>query len=217
MALNISVKRRVIRLEGRLARLICRFRKNENGATAVEFALISIPFLGLLFAIFETAFVFFATQGVEAAVNDAARLVMTGQVQYNAAITSSSSFKTNIICNPAAPKVRILPSFIPCSALILDIRTAASFAAANTSMDFINNPSETFCTGARGDIMVVRLVYPMPVYLSFLAMRSMAATDIVVNTAGQTMYKGSMKHMLMGTAVFRNEPFPEGTRAVPAC
>ena len=55
--------------------------------------------LGLLFAIFETAFVFFATQGVEAAVNDAARYVMTGQVQYDGTITSASDFKTKVICN----------------------------------------------------------------------------------------------------------------------
>jgi len=103
------------------------------------------------------------------------------------------------------------------NSLILDVRKASSFSAADTAMNFINNPSETFCTGSKGEIVVVRLVYPMPVYLSFLAMRSMAATDLTVNTTGQTMFKGSMKHMLMGTAVFRNEPFGEGTRSVPAC
>lgn len=42
-------------------------------ATAVEFALVSVPFLGLLFAIFETALVFFTAQGVEATPRRRAR------------------------------------------------------------------------------------------------------------------------------------------------
>ena len=45
---------------GALRRLLRRFRGDRSGATAVEFAMVSVPFFGLLFAIFETAFVFLA-------------------------------------------------------------------------------------------------------------------------------------------------------------
>jgi Flp pilus assembly protein TadG len=213
MALTISVKRRKIRISGRLGRICSRFVKNSEGATAVEFALVSVPFLGLLFAIFETAFVFFATQGVEAAVNDAARYVMTGQVQYDSTITSAADFKDKIICNQTG-RPRILPSFIDCNKLKLNVQVANSFTTANTAKDFINNPTETYCTGTSGQIVVVRLLYPMPVYLSILSMTSMSASGVGTNTSGQTSYNGKMVHMLMGTSVFRNEPFPTGTPAV---
>src|SRR4051812_47106857 len=35
--------------------ILCRFRKNQSGATAVELGLIALPFFALLFAILETA------------------------------------------------------------------------------------------------------------------------------------------------------------------
>lgn len=210
MALTLSVKRRVIRIEGRLAVLIRKFNGNKDGATAVEFALVSIPFLGLLFAIFETAFVFFATQGVEAAVNDAARYVMTGQVQYDGTITSASDFKTKVICAPSG-RPRILPSFIPCSDLILNVQVATDFATADTGKNFT---TDKYCTGGPGEIVVVRLLYPMPVFLSILSMTSMGSAGVGTNTTGQTLHNGKNVHMLMGTAVFRNEPFPSGTPAV---
>ncbi len=43
-----------------------------NGAAAVEFALVAVPFLALTFAMMETAFVFFAGQTLEAAAADSA-------------------------------------------------------------------------------------------------------------------------------------------------
>ena len=58
-----------------------RFRQREDGAAAVEFALIATPFLALTFAIMETAGVFFAGQALETATADSARLIMTGQAQ----------------------------------------------------------------------------------------------------------------------------------------
>src|SRR3712207_8656069 len=58
-----------------------RFRKDQDGATAVEFGLIAVPFLGLLFAIVETALMFWSTQVLETAVANASRTIYTGQFQ----------------------------------------------------------------------------------------------------------------------------------------
>ena len=60
-------------------RLSMRFVRRDDGATVIEFAIVIMPFLALLFAILETALVFFAGQVLETAVTDASRLVMTGQ------------------------------------------------------------------------------------------------------------------------------------------
>ena len=55
-----------------LTRVARRFARQQDGAAAVEFALVAVPFLALMFAILETALVFFAGQTLEAAVTDAA-------------------------------------------------------------------------------------------------------------------------------------------------
>src|ERR1035437_1140141 len=63
------------------ARAACRFARHQDGTAAIEFALVAVPFLALLFAILETALVFFAGQTLETAASDSGRLIMTGQAQ----------------------------------------------------------------------------------------------------------------------------------------
>src|SRR5258707_8613082 len=58
-----------------------RFRRNRRGSAAVEFALVAPVFFALLFAIIETAIVFFAGQVLETVTQDSARMIMTGQAQ----------------------------------------------------------------------------------------------------------------------------------------
>lgn len=67
-----------------LARLcpkaVKRFHTEEDGATAVEFAIIAFPFFLLIFAIIETSLFFFANQYFETAVDETKRLFRTGQL-----------------------------------------------------------------------------------------------------------------------------------------
>src|SRR5580704_3620597 len=62
-------------------RLMRRFQRNRRGSAAIEFMLIAPLFFGLLFAIIETAIMFFASQVLETITQEAARMVMTGQAQ----------------------------------------------------------------------------------------------------------------------------------------
>ena len=62
-------------------RLFRAFRRNNRGSAAVEFSLIAVPFFALFFAIVETGIVFFASQVLETATQDSARMIMTGQAQ----------------------------------------------------------------------------------------------------------------------------------------
>ena len=195
---------------GALRRLLRRFRSDRSGATAVEFAMVSVPFFGLLFAIFETAFVFLAQEGLDAATTVAARQLMTGQAQNVSTITTAAQFANSLICNPTPPAQRILPTFINCANLIVDVSQASTFAGANVSKSFYTNPTTNYNPGGASCIVVVRVVYPMPAYLSIISGNGLVATG-TDNTAGQTLYNGSMNYMLMSTAVFRNEPFPNTT------
>jgi Flp pilus assembly protein TadG len=67
-------------LFGSIQRLIvcdaaCRLLRQQGGAAAVEFDLVAAPFLALVFAIIETAIVFFAGQALETAASDSSRLI----------------------------------------------------------------------------------------------------------------------------------------------
>src|SRR5690606_1677698 len=57
------------------------FARNERGAVAIEFAILSLPFFTLIYAILETSIVFLTGQILDSAVNDASRMVRTGQAQ----------------------------------------------------------------------------------------------------------------------------------------
>ena len=71
-----------------------KLRRDQHAATAVEFGLVALPFIALLFAILETALVYFVGQAFATAVNSSARLIRTGQAQKQA--MSLATFKQSI-------------------------------------------------------------------------------------------------------------------------
>ena len=62
---------------GRL--LLRRFRRSQDGAAAVEFAFVAVPFFAILFAIFETALMFWTNQVLEESLSQVSRSLVTGQ------------------------------------------------------------------------------------------------------------------------------------------
>lgn len=197
-----------------------RFAQDKRGATTVEFALVSVPFFGLLLAILETGFVAWANEGLQTAVADAGRNLMTGVAQ-TSSITTADQFRTTYICPANGP--RILPSFIDCSKLIIDVRSYpvpasySVFATLDTANDFYaTNATRLFCPGNAGAITIVRVAYPMPVYLPILI--AAPNNSVGVQTAGQ--YQGvpgttGNTHLLLATSVFQAEPYTNGTYTPP--
>lgn len=57
------------------------YRRSEDGATAVEFALVGIPFIFMIIGIIEMALMFTAQSLLEASVSQAARQIRVGAVQ----------------------------------------------------------------------------------------------------------------------------------------
>ncbi|MDH7796820.1 MULTISPECIES: TadE/TadG family type IV pilus assembly protein [unclassified Beijerinckia] len=204
-------------LNRRLCRILKRFRKDTDGVTAVEFAMISVPFLSLLFVIFESALMFFTQQGLEAATADAARAIMTGQTLSgqtpsgsSTALTSAAAFRSQVMCTLPS-----LPSFIDCNKLIIDVRNQSGFAGLTLDASFYTG-NTLFQTGGANCVVVLRVVYPMPVYLNFLTMNGLVANG--VNQTGQVNYDNGWKHLLLATQVFRNEPFgASGSASAPPC
>jgi Flp pilus assembly protein TadG len=130
----------------------------DGGATAVEFAMISIPFLALLFSIFELGAMFMASSAIDAAVESASRQIRTGQLQAGAG-NSAAGFKT-LVCNGVS-----WISSTDCQAnLSLDVRTFSSFSSISVTTPVSNGAIDQsqigFNSGGSCDIVVVRAFYP---------------------------------------------------------
>src|SRR6185436_7698233 len=96
----------------------------QDGAAAVEFGLVAAPFLALVFAIMETAVVFFSGQALETAVADSSRLIMTGQAQTQG--LSQAAFK-DAVC------AKIFGLFDCQNGVYVDVKTYTSFSNVNMS------------------------------------------------------------------------------------
>jgi Flp pilus assembly protein TadG len=171
-------------------RTVRRFARGEDGAAMVEFGMVVAPFLALMFAIMETAIVFFASQTLETAVADSARLVMTGQSEK----FTEQNFR-DAVC------AKILGLFDCANGLKIDVRTYNSFSSIPTGKPLDANKNLIndfqFQQGAPGDIVVVKLMYEWPMYMSFsLSWLNFNLSDMSGN-----------KRLLMATAAFRNEPY----------
>jgi Flp pilus assembly protein TadG len=175
--------RRALRARG------LRWRRNERGSVAVEFAIIAPIFFFLMFVIAETALVFIAEQVMDNAVFETARLIRTGQVQQGG--MSEADFKTQV-CNR-------MSVFVNCSStnFYLDVKKYADFASMDTSKPL--NADETFKSpgafdfGDAGEIVIVRAYYQWP------------TNKIFGSLSLKNMTNG--KRLIGSFAAFRNEPF----------
>src|ERR1700681_67978 len=60
---------------------VAGFARREDGAAALEFAIVAAPFIALILAILQTTLAFFAGQVLESAVADSSRQILTGTAQ----------------------------------------------------------------------------------------------------------------------------------------
>jgi Flp pilus assembly protein TadG len=171
--------------------LLRRFRHSRRGSAALQFALVAPVFFALLFAIIETAIVFFASQLLETYTQEAARLVLTGQAQngtYNSQALFLKNFQNNV-CSDI---------LFNCSSISIDVKNYDSFgliaitSQINSSGNF-DTSTLTYCPGNAGRIVVVRLFYQWPLFVTGLGYN-------IANLTGN-------QRLLQATAVFQNEPF----------
>ena len=172
-----------------------RLLRRDDGAAAIEFALVAAPFLALIFAIIETALVFFAGQYLETVVADSSRLIMTGQVQIQG--LTQSQFLSQM-CGK-------IVALFSCSSLIVDVQKYTAYSGTNTSLPLSNGnltfatdahgkPITSFQPGGPGDIVVARVMYEWPVWVWFPGLASLSDMS-------------NKKRLLMATAAFTNEPY----------
>lgn len=176
-----------------------RFRGNRRGSAAVEFALVAPIFFALLFAIIETALMFFAGQVLETITQNSARVVLTGQAQ-SGTVTACAVSNVSTPCTQTTFKAYVctqIPALFDCNNLYVDVTSFSSFSAVTLAshIDGSGNFDTTtsYSPGSAGDIVVVRLFYQWPLFVTGLGYN-------ISNLTGS-------KRLLVATAAFKNEPY----------
>ncbi len=169
--------------------IIRRFLSAEDGVTAVEFALVVIPFIFILGGIFEIALIFTTANVMEGTTSAAARAVRTGQVQ---ASGSPQTFFEDLVCNG-------MRAFADCDEIEHEVFTPSSddFDSAGNELapqfdgdgNLIPNP---FDPGDVSDVAIVRTVYRDDGIVPLL-------TPLLGGANGQMV--------MISTITVRNEPY----------
>lgn len=164
-----------------------RFARDRRGVTAIEFAMLALPFFALILAIFETSLIFLGELTLDNAVDRVARQVRTGEI--SKAKMSEQDF-SKAICG----RVEFL---MDCSKLKIDLANYSDFAAIPAGAPIKNGDIDSSAFGyappASETIASLRVYYKWPV-----------TTDIMRKYLSD-MADGS--HLLVGMAAFKTEPF----------
>lgn len=181
------------------------FGRNTDGSTAVEFALVALPFFGLIFAILEMALVFFTGSVLAHAVSDTGRTVRVGQFQGCGGV---AEFK-QLICAR-------MHNLMGCEDnLRVDLVTSTGFRSIsmpNAGLSGLDQPGPgggdpeiddgTYTDTSAGDPVGLRAIFYYPLVLPPQLTR-LESID------------GSGRHVLVFSTAFRNEPFPDNATCDP--
>ena len=177
-----------------------RFRKSEDGTATIEFALVSIPFFLVLFAIIEQGFFFLANRMIDAGVYQISREIKTGQIRGGPGGMSEAQFR-QALCQ------KVMMKLFTCSDLAIDVQTLASFdqpaAAPLLPNGKVDQSQLGFEPGGRSTINLIRVYYDWPTVLDWqnFGKNANIATD-QINSMGTNGFR-----RIVGSAAFMNEPY----------
>ena len=152
---------------GRLRLRAClrAYRSDEAGATAIEFAIVALPFLMLLAGIISVGLYYFQVSTIENAAWQAARAIRTGQLQqssgtYTGLTTDAqrkAAFKTAFCARAAG-----LPNCSSKSVVIVQSSTAfsgISTPSCTSNGSMISDATAAFSPGQTSAVVLVTVCY----------------------------------------------------------
>lgn len=178
-------------LTPRLQRSAQTWCGDRRGATAVEFALVAMPFFFLILGLLEVCLLFIMSTVLEHAVAESSRKVRTGQAQENG--FTKIEFRQEV-CGELFNLMRCDDK------LHIDVRPIVGFSAAKFGSPIgedgeVDDEGFKFDPGSANDIIAVRVMYEWELKTPFIS-------------APLATMPGN-RHLLQANAVFRNEPFGE--------
>lgn len=168
----------------------CGFRRDQRGATALEFALIATPFIFMLMSVFDLGLIYMAQVSLDSATAQTARTIRTGQLQ-KAGGATASTFASSVCSNMTWAGTN-------CSSnLSVNVQVFTSFSNASSPNPVTNgqfsSANLTFNAGNAGDIVLVTAYYQWTPLTPFLSQ------GLKLLNNGATL--------LTSSAAFRNEPY----------
>lgn len=171
----------------KLNRLVRQFGRKQDGATAVEFAIVAFPFCALLLVVFEVAAVLFTDIALQNGVTNAARLIRTGQVQTQG--ITQASFR-QIVCDNIA-------SYVECSKIRLDISKSAALPITSKNMMTVpEDEAQKWEVGGPSEWVIVQARYDWKLFIPAIS-----------QMANYTNGSNEKVRRLTAGAIFRNEPY----------
>lgn len=152
-----------------IRRALRRVLSERRAVAAVEMAIAGPVFLLGLLGLFEFGYLFVAQLLVDAAAQNVARQIQTGQA---ASSTSWSSFSTNVVC----PTMLILPCsstnpMINFQALASPVTSSGYGPSSQFAVPVTNNQLNTagfnYCNPTPGQLIQVNVVYMTPVFFGY--------------------------------------------------
>ncbi|MBY3138689.1 pilus assembly protein [Rhizobium laguerreae] len=191
-----------------------RFRalaRSREGAAAIEFALLAIPYFLVIFAILETFVAFAAEELVSNGVDTMSRRMRTGQITYNLGRTTDmnqAQFR-QAFCDEISILIRCSATEVATpSKLYLDVQTFSTFSAIPTTIPKvstdkyadINTAAFKYAPGGAGTINMLRAYYRWEIITDLV--RPYITT---IRPSGGSM---PSQYLIVGTAAFQNEQYP---------
>ncbi len=161
------------------------FIKREDGTTAIEFSMLLMPYLLLVFGIIELSLMFTSASLLEGSADSAARLIRTGQLQQSA--NDPETMFRDAMCGFAVV-------LIDCNDIIIEVSVLngyGDFSAPTYDVDG-NMVSSGFDAGASNDKILIRVAY-----------RYSMITPIV----GPLLNGADGGTLFMSTIVLQTEPY----------
>lgn len=209
---HIDRHQRIERIRRPRFRLWRKLARSRDGAAAIEFAILAIPYFLIVFAIIETFVAFAAEQLVTNAVNTLGRQLRTGQITYQLNRVDTDMDVTKFrraFCNEVNIMIQCSESEITTpSKLYIDARTFASFAAipksiprkSTAAFSDIDPTSFKFTPGGPSTINMLRAYY-----------RWQVITDLVrpyITTIRPADGSMPSDFLIVATTAFQNENYP---------
>ena len=140
----------------RVVQLTRRFQQDSSGTTAIEFAMVGLPFFMLLFGILGIGLYFFTTFSLENAVERASRLIRVGLVQQSG--MTAAEFKQEVC--------KHLPPFVDCGdKMRVNVQNYSDFggivapACTDSEGNLIPPGGTSYNTGASSEVVLVTVCY----------------------------------------------------------
>ena len=164
----------------RLLNKLVRLGRNEDGTTAIEFAAVAFPFFMFVFGIIGISMHYFVMNSIEKGMDQASRLIRTGQAQTNG--FTVGQFK-NYLCNKANSRSSLDAGgaevdlttdqgdgHIKCNDLEIFIQNAPNWqnltpqpcvSVSGTKLVNSTNPGDSLASysGAESDVVLVTACY----------------------------------------------------------